>query len=355
MNGVAGSRVRLALCVSCAAVGATGTAHAGEARTYAVSYSAPGVCPERPAFLEAIRTRATFASLVSDDAELAFDVRLVSEGELARGTLSVRFRTGERFAREVPAARCEDVTTSMAIMAGLLLSGALLPEPARPEATEPASLATEETPAKAPPVPPPGVQPEGSVAAPLVAPRASPPSKPLRFRGGVFADGRLDFGVAPFPALGAALGLDALLDRDSWFSPSVRVGVVYVAGSASNPPFGAAHLSLRAVTVRACPARLPLGKPFTLDACGLFEGGVLTASPRSTPSATGDVDMTWLGLGGAGKLEAAVGVQTALEAELSAFGLFHHDKFVVQPNDVNVYTVPVVSGAFSLGLVVRWP
>ncbi|HEX5101506.1 MAG TPA: hypothetical protein VFV94_18475, partial [Polyangiaceae bacterium] len=266
MNGVAGSRVRLALSVSCAAFVATGTAHAAEARTYAVSYSAPDVCPGRPAFLEAIRTRAAFASLVSDDAELAFDVRLVPEGELASGTLSVRFRSGERFAREVPAARCEDVTTSMAIMAGLLLSGALLPEPARPEATEltQASPATGETPAAAPVVAPAVEQPERPAPRPAAEARARPPSKPLRFRGGAFAGGRLDFGVAPFPAFGAAVGLDALLDRDAWFSPSVRVGVVYVAGSASNPPFGAAHLSLRAVTVRACPVRLPLVKPFTL-------------------------------------------------------------------------------------------
>lgn len=354
MNGVAGSRARLALSVACAAVVVSETAHAGEARTYAVSYSAPGACPERATFLEAIRSRAAFASLVAADAELAFDVRIVPEGELARGTLSVRFRTGERFAREVPAARCEDVTTSMAIMAGLLLSGALLPEPARPDALEP--LESAPAPIDAEP-PAPAAPTKEQAPAPEPAPRAAAEgtSKPLRFRAGAYVDGRLDFGVAPFPALGAVAGLDALLERDSWFSPSVRVGVAYVAGSASKPPLGGAHLSLRAVSVRACPVRLPLGKPFTLDACGLFEGGVLTASPRGTPGATGDLDMTWLGIGGAGKLEAAVGPQTALEAELSAFGLLQHDEFVVQPGDVNVYTVPALSGAFSLGLVVRWP
>jgi hypothetical protein len=361
VNGGAGSRVRLALCVSCAAIVATETARAGEAHTYAVSYSAPAVCPERPAFLEAIRTRATFASLVPSDADLAFDVRLVPEGELARGTLSVRFRAGERFAREVPAARCEDVTTSMAIMAGLLLSGALLPEPAPPEVTEPTpgSPVASATPS-ALLVPPPrsAAPPSGGAETPAKSEShtdARTPSRPLRFRAGAYADGRLDFGVAPFPAFGAVTGLDALVERDSWFSPSVRVGVVYVAGSASEAPLGGAHMSLRAISVRACPVRLPLGKPFTLDACGLFEGGVLTASPRSTPGATGDVDMSWLGFGGAGKLEAAVGPQTAFEAELSAFGLLEHDEFVVQPGDVNVYTVPALSGAFSLGLVVRWP
>ncbi len=177
----------------------------------------------------------------------------------------------------------------------------------------------------------------------------------MRLRAGVYIDGRLDFGVAPFPAFGAGGGLDALLERDSWFSPSVRVGVVYVTGSASEPPLGGARLALRAVTLRACPLRLSFGAPFAFYGCGWFEGGLLTASPRSTPGATDDASMTWLGLGAAGRFEAAVGRHVALEAELGAFGLVQHDEFVVQPGDVNVYTVPAFSGAFSLGVVARWP
>jgi hypothetical protein len=349
VNGVAGSRARLLpLLFGAGVLLVPARARAtGEGRTYSLAYAAPQGCPERDAVLAAIATRAPEATPRADDAELAFDVRIEPAGELASGTLSVRFRTGERFAREVPAARCEDVTTSMAIMAGLLLRGALLPE-RPPEPSEPSPEATPVA-VVAPPVQvaeepkvPPGPAPSQHGAAP-------------RFRAGVFANGRLDFAVAPFPAFGVGGGLDALLERDSWFSPSVRVGVLYVTGSASEPPFGGARLSLRAVTVRACPFRLPLGAPFALYACGLLEGGVLTASPRSTPGATGDADMPWLGLGGAGRVEARVGSTLALEAELSAFGLLHHDEFVVQPGDVNVYTVPVFSGAFSLGLVARWP
>jgi hypothetical protein len=325
----------------------------GSNRTYSLAYAAPEGCPARSDVLSAIGMRAPEATPSDDDAELALDVRIVPAGELASGTFSVRFRSGERFAREVPAARCEDVTTSMAIMAGLLLRGALLPE-APPAPNEPApeaavlAVAPAAVPiAEEPKLPPPPAS-SGSGA-------SSEASGTLRFRAGVFADGRLDFAVAPFPAFGVGVGLDALLESDSWFSPGMRVGVLYATGSASEPPFGGARLSLRAVTVRACPFRLPLGAPFTLYACGLFEGGELTASPRSTPGAEGDVAMPWLGLGGAGRVEVTVEPTLALEAELSAFGLLHHDEFVVQPGDVNVYTVPAFSGAFSLGVVARWP
>jgi len=353
--GVAGSwGWRLALLVGATVWLAPSSLRAAEQeRSYSLAYAAPPGCPERSTVLTAIGTRAPLASLRDTDADLAFDVQIAAAGELASGMLSVRFRTGERFEREVPRARCDDVTTSMAIMAGLLLSGALLPEPA-PERSEPA---VEAKPDAAPPPPAGPVEARPAPAPPAASERREAAGPPMRLRAGVFLDGRLDLGVAPFPAFGVSGGLDALLEQDSWFSPSVRVGVVYVAGSASasEPPLGGARLALRALTLRACPLRLTLGGPFAVYGCGWFEGGLLTASPRSTPGATEDVSMTWLGLGGAGRLEAAVSRHIALEAELGAFGLVQHDEFVVQPGPVNVYTVPAFSGAFSLGAVARWP
>jgi hypothetical protein len=107
--------------------------------------------------------------------------------------------------------------------------------------------------------------------------------------------------------------------------------------------------------LRACPLRVALGAPFSFSACGLFEGGVLTASPRAAQGSNHDATMPWLGVGGSGRLEASVGPQVAVEAEAAVFGLVHHDRFVLQPGDVNVHTVPAFSGALSLGLLVRWP
>lgn len=354
MNGVAGSwRWRSSLLAGVTLwLAPTPLRAADQERSYSLAYTAPASCPERSELLTAIGMRAPSAVVRDGDADLAFEVRIVPVGELASGMLSVRFRTGERFGREVPAARCEDVTTSMAIMAGLLLSGALLPEPA-PEGRDAAPDVTTET--AAPPAPPSPIEARPAPPAPAASEPRPSASPATRLRAGVFVDGRLDFAVAPFPAFGMGGGLDALLEGDSWFSPSVRVGFVYVTGSASEPPLGGARLALRAVTLRACPLRLPFGGSFAFYGCGWFEGGLLTASPRSTPGATEDASMTWLGLGGAGRVEAGVSRHVALEAELGAFGLVQHDAFVVQPGPVNVYTVPAFSGAFSLGVVARWP
>ncbi|HEV8549732.1 MAG TPA: hypothetical protein VGQ57_11905, partial [Polyangiaceae bacterium] len=170
-----------------------------------------------------------------------------------------------------------------------------------------------------------------------------------------FVDGRLDFAAAPFPAWGVAGGLDGLVERDSWFSPGARVGFLYVTGDGSEPPLGGARFKLRAVTFRGCPLRTSLGVPFSFTACGLFEGGVLTTSPRDTPGSAGDSRMTWLAFGVSARVEAPLVERLAVELEGSAFGLVRHDQFVLQPGDVNVHTVPPVSGAISLGLVARWP
>ncbi|HEV8550387.1 MAG TPA: hypothetical protein VGQ57_15190, partial [Polyangiaceae bacterium] len=172
MIGVAGSWARFSVLAAWAVGLAPGVARAAEPaeRSYSVTYAAPASCPDRARFLEAVRSRAPGATLRDDAAELAFAVRVAPEGTLASGILTVRFRGGEHFEREVPASPCEDVLTSMAIMAGLLLSGALLPEPA--PAPEPPAAVEPAPPAPAPvPVPPP--EPPRAAAVPT-APRAAP-------------------------------------------------------------------------------------------------------------------------------------------------------------------------------------
>jgi len=350
--GVAGSWVRLSVLTAWVIAQAPATARAaGTAeRTFSVAYDAPSFCPGRERFLEAVRARAPEATLRDGDADLAFAVRVAPEGTLASGIFTVRFRKGEHFAREVPASPCDDVITSMAIMAGLLLSGALLPEPPPSPEAEPIEPARPPEPPRAPAPPAEPAPPVRATEAPRTA-----PASPLRVRAGLFVDGRLDFAAAPFPAFGVAAGLDGLLERESWFSPGARIGFLYVTGDATAPPLGGAHFALRALTLRGCPLRVALGASWSLAACGLFEGGVLTASPRDTVGSNGDSKMSWLGFGAAGRVEAPLIERLAVEAEASAFGLVHHDRFVLQPGDVNVHTVPAFSGAISLGLVARWP
>lgn len=333
-------------------------AESAAVRSYSLAYAAPsGLCPGSERFLEGVRARAPSAELRTSDADLAFDVTLTEERGLARGVLAVRFRAGEHFMREVPPAECDDVLTTMAIIASLLLSGALLPEPApvAPAAPPPGAEATREA---EPPLDTSALRAEPPVA-PAPAPSPTrPPARPapasLRVDTGVFLDARLDFGAAPFPAFGVLGGLTARIQRSGWFSPSARLGLIYVEDRADHQPVGSARFVLVAGTVRACPLHVSLPASFAFDACALFEGGRLEVSPRATPAATGNARMPWLAFGAADRVEAPLAGRVSVEAELAGFGLVRHDEFVLQPGVV-VHQVPAFSGALSLGLVARVP
>jgi hypothetical protein len=335
-----------------ATLGVTLPLHAVDVRTFTLSYSAPEGCPARSTFVASVTARAAESRESSELGDLAFEVTLEPVGELTRGLLSVRFSRGERFEREVPAARCADVTTTLAIMAGLLLSGALLPDPAPPPVVE--------TPAEPPVAPPtvapaPPADPLASVPATPPAPRPRPVRSSLgRFRAGIAAHGELDLGALPFPAVGGSVGLDAALERESLFSPSIRAGFVYLTATASRPPEGDALFTLRALFVRLCPLRFELPAPLTLTGCALLDAGSLAVAGRST-TLPEDVTMTWLALGPAGRLSARVNSLLSVEAEARLYGLVRHDRFVLQPRGVQVHEITAVASGVGVGILVPVP
>jgi hypothetical protein len=341
--GAAGQSALRAL-VATATLGVTATLGAAEARTFTLAYSAPEGCPARSTFVASIRARAESREL-EQHGELAFEVALEPVGELTRGRLTVRFSGGERFERELPAARCADVTTTMAIMAGLLLSGSLLPEPPPPE-PEP-----EPEPALPPPTPP---RPPTLPVAPPAPVTPSSAASFGHFRVGAAAHAELDLGALPFPALGASFGLDAAVERPSWFSPSLRAGFVYLTAKASHPPEGDARFTLRALFVRLCPLRFELRAPLAVTACALLDAGGLEVAGRST-TLPEDVSMTWVAVGAAGRLSARLTPVLTLEAEARLHGLIRHDRFVLQPGAVQIHEIPTVSAGLGVGLLAQLP
>lgn len=329
------------------------SAHAAPAaQTFSLDYAVPEGCPARSTFVASIIARAPGSRETPEDAELSFDARIAAAGELTSGVLRVRFAHGERFEREVPAARCGDVATTMAIMAGLLLSGALLPE-LPPAATPDASAAAPRSePTPAPAVP--SVPPQSLEARVPVPPPARSSERLGRLRPGAFAHAALDLGALPFPAFGTNVGLDAALERASLFAPSVRAGFSYRAGRASEPGVGDGLFVVRALLLRGCPLRVPLGRRVFVHACALVDWGRLEVSGRDTTHPA-ERHMPWLALGGAGRLEARLGAVVSLEAEASIYGLSRHDQFVLEPGDVKLHEIPPVAGELALGVVVRVP
>ncbi|HTQ08229.1 MAG TPA: hypothetical protein VMI54_30455 [Polyangiaceae bacterium] len=319
-------------------------------QSFSVEYSAAEGCPARATFVASILARAPGSHEASEDPELAFAVHIVEAGERTRGTLTVRFAHGEHFEREVPASRCADVATSMAIMAGLLLSGALLPEPAPAPPAEPPP-----NPAENPePAPPPAVHVRASAPVARTPEARARPVSIGRVRLGVFAAEAVALDGLPFPALGVDTGAEVALDRSSVLAPSLRAGFSYFASKASRAPTGDGLFVLRALALRACPLRLELGAPLVLHACALFDAGRLDVSGRNTTNPL-ERHMTWLALGPAARLEARLGRVVSLELEGSLFGLVHHDAFVLEPDAVKLYEIPAFSGTLAAGVVARLP
>ena len=324
-------------------------AHAqpAEVRTFSLAYAVPEGCPARTTFAASILARAADSRETEDQAALAFDVVIRPDGELTRGTLTVRFSHGEHFEREVPASRCADVTTSMAIMAGLLLSGALLPEPAPPPPAPPAPTIAEIPPEVAPTERPPAPAVSSAKAEPAA------PVRPWRLRPGAYAHGDFGLGALPIPSVGVSGGLELALLRGALLSPSLRAGVSYLTASASSP-LGRAVFTVTAFDLRACPLRVELSARSALAACGLLELGRLRVLARQTTNPL-DRTMPFVALGAAARLEAGLDEVFALEAELSAFGLTRHDRFVLQPADTLLYQVPAASAGLSFGVLARLP
>jgi hypothetical protein len=322
-------------------------------RTFSLAYAVPEGCPARGTFVAAILARAPEAGEAEGTAALAFDVKLEPEGELTRGTFTVRFVHGEHFEREVPPARCSEVTQSMAIMAGLLLSGALLPEPAPPpDAEKPI-----ETP---PPAPPPApIAPAVPLApsrfdearTPPAVPESAP-ADPGQLRPAAFLHGGVGLGALPVPSAGLSAGAELGLARRSVWSPSLRAGYLLERASAARSPLGRAVFALDAGLVQVCPWRLALSERSALALCAHGAWGSLRVTARSTDHPL-ERTMPWVALGGAARVEAALGDHFALEAAVTAFGLAHHDRFLFQPGNVLLHEVPAASGSLSFGLLYR--
>jgi hypothetical protein len=325
------------------------------ARTFSLDYVAPEGCPARSTFVASILVRAPGSREATEDAELAFEVRIAPAGALTSGVFTVRFVHGEHFEREVPPAHCADVTTSMAIMAGLLLSGALLPEPPPAPAQDTAPpLAPEPVvvPAPAPIAPAP---PASASVEPPRAPSSRTEATTLgRFRPAAFTHAVLDLGGLPLPAFGFDAGLDAALERRSLLAPSLRAGFSYRGAQASLPPVGDGSFALPVLMLRACPLRVAVTAPLFVHACALADFGRLSVSGRNTTHPT-ERHMPWQAFGGAARFEVRLGSVVSIEAETSLYGLVRHDAFVLEPGGVELHDVPAVSGEVTVGVSAGLP
>jgi hypothetical protein len=323
-------------------------ARAQQASTsFSLAYSVPTGCPARAAFASAVIARSRGAHLQSEAPRVALDVSLTGDAELASGTLAIQLSDGQGSHREIPAAACEQVLSSMALIAAMILDGGGLDDP-----PPVASVSERATLASAPP-PAVGVHPDS----------APHDQAALREQPGRAQEGAkrpavsamlglgLQNGMAPglVPRFFAGLGL--VFERSSELAPSIDL-VASVAESAREvTAYGDAQFRLVAFNLTGCPLRLAVSSGLALRPCLPFEVGVLRAAGDHTIAKRTQY-MPWLG-GGAGlRGELSLSRAWLLDLEGRATLLARADRFVFEPDSV-VHQVPRVVFGLRLGLALQ--
>lgn len=306
---------------------------------FALEYQAAASCPDRAAFIAALRARAPNAVVAS---ELSFGFRVNLQ---TRGTSTLFSLPDGATQREVRGESCEDAAASLAVIIAMLLEQELA-QTAEPRAP------TSPTPTPAP----------DSVAAPAPSPSAPRTPRPAAPRRGsepselelsVASGLAFESAVAPDPPLAATIGLESTLQHLRWGSPSVRLELVATSDGQHRTAAGSARFRLIAGRATGCvePLRLRFGlhvRPCLALLLGRYSatGGADALNARQAtqvwvsggPAVRGDLHL-WRGL--------------SLDAYLGLTWLARHDRFIFQPSTL-VYELPGLSLGGALGLSWRF-
>ncbi|HWA78182.1 MAG TPA: hypothetical protein VG937_37860 [Polyangiaceae bacterium] len=307
--------------------------------TFSLEYSVPAGCPERRAFVNSLLSRARGAHVQGELPEVALFVELSGDRELAPGTLVIKLVDGQESRREIPAAACAQVLSSMALIAAMILDGGGLDDP------------------------PPRAFPDqandlGPPATPQLQPRAEQQLRTERIdtttamhRASLLLAARAGLGpqsgVAPAVVPRFFLGLGLSSDRSGYWAPAVELTASVAAGAREMPPYGDARFRLLALTLSGCPLRFALGNRVGLRPCLPLEFGALHGAGENT-LAKRQQDMPWLGVGAGLRSEVILSRAWLLELEGSATLLARADRFIFEPNQV-VHDVPRVVFGLRVG------
>lgn len=313
-----------------------------ETPRFSLAYEAPEGCPDREAFLAAIRARTARPRLVEEGegaAEaLVFHVRITSDDTSATGVMEVRDPDGERQERSVRSATCGEVTKALALVSALLLDPDAATGPQEPE------------PPPSPPPPPPPPPPEPK-------PKRPPPPKPVPFapRWSTAAGVQVGVlgGVAPTaaPLGGATLEVRHARERTS----SLGRASVDVAGAWSGIPGGGTQRYLFVGgEARACPIlfALPIRAPVRLGPCAALRAGVHAGSSLHVPNAESHADL-WLAPGAGGTVTWDVTPRWSLALDGTALAPLRRTRFFLAPS-TTLYDVPAVTAEAALGVQMRF-
>jgi hypothetical protein len=323
-----------------------------EGTRFHLAYEAPSSCPDRAAFLAAIRVRTRRPQLAAEgEAATTFAVTIEPAQAATIGRLEVRDPDGPPQRRTVSSRTCAEVTKALALVAALLLD---------PDAQE-----GDGTPAPPPPPPPEGLPPPAGVGPrrdrtqrPRASRPAPPPPKVL-----VVPGAELGATGAIGPTLGPAAGLFVDMNfapgaRSGAFrvAPSLRFGV---AGAWTTRDLSSAYAQGGTQTywsaggiVRLCPVWLELARDVEVGPCAGVQVGIHHGSTTDTPNPSASTNL-WVMPNAGASLGWVLSSAVTLELHGGAVLPLLRTRFFLAPN-TTIFEVPTVSGAASLAARVRF-
>jgi hypothetical protein len=341
--------------------------------TYSLDYRPAENCPNEDGFVQAIQARAPGARRTeAGSAQVVFEAHVSAESGISRGFLLVRLAGGGVTRRDVPDASCNEIVTSMAVIAALVIEGSSAsatesPAPPWPGATAP----SESVPgASAPPAktPTPAAKPgEAAKPAPAAPPfpvdttRAdalSSPRLPLRqtpataVRAGLSVAVGFESATAHELTPALAVGIEISARAPDGWSPSARLSGLYSQSGRQERPDGTARFRWLAARLALCPFSFTRANS-ALRPCVELDAGELRGEGDDTTNAQ-TPSLLWLAGGAALHGELGLGPVLALEGQLGARVLAEPGRFVFLPNDTAHETGRVSLGAL-IGLVARLP
>jgi hypothetical protein len=328
-----------------------------------LTYVAPADCPDRNAFLGAIRARTPRPQLAADDeVAVTFVVTLEVEPTGSTGHLDVREPDGDAQKRSVSSRTCSEVARALALVVALVLDPDALTAP-EPAIVEPPTTPPAPSPAAGPAAASPPQKPRQASPAP------APPRKAMwRAAGGVeigalggvapavaplfgaFADLELVPSAASATSLAAGHGMPKL----SWpvlLTPSFRVTARFAASS-SDLPAGSQTYWWTGGTFRVCPIHLPLPRRFRVGPCGAFEVAAHYGTTQGVPNPSSNLDL-WLAPEAGGSFEWAASPALTFELQGGAVFPMRRTRFFLAPS-TTLFEVPTVSATGTVALRLRF-
>ena len=317
-------------------------------------------CSTRDELVARVAARSTRIRFVTDGAgvpALAARIDAGARGGVIAG-LTVVEPDGRKFTRRIEAPSCAAATDALALVVAITLDPTVVMDasprsaPASPLAPPPGTPAAA-TPAAAaePPRSPPPAPPEADVARAAAPAEGIGPTVPSAPYLGAAVSGEAIAGPAPTLMPGAALELEAGLDRASIWSPAMMLTLAHTWSGDVVEPLGTAAFTLDLVSLDACPLRLVVLR-VEARACAAGSLGRLAAQGSRTFD-PGSVARAFATAGGAARLAVPSGARVQFRVRFGVGAPLWRDAFQFD-RDV-FHRVASVTLVGDVGLGVRFP